>query len=100
MYIYMHIYIYIFFFSLSLYICAYIYIYIYIYICIQSAQKQDEHNIYVINHENNVSSGLSPQWICGNSCAWAHDVRLNIAVTNEPNVLLYIYIYIYIYIQT
>ena len=26
------------------------------------------------NHENNVPSRLSPQWLCGNSCTWAHDV--------------------------
>ena len=37
----------------------YIYIYIYIYIC---------------NHENNVPSRLSPQWFCGNSCTWAHEI--------------------------
>ena len=42
--------------------------------------------IYICNHENNVPSRLSPQWLCGNSCTWAHNVRLNI----------YIYIYIYI----
>ena len=41
---------------------------------------------YICNHENNVPSRLSPQWLCGNSCTWAHDVRL------------YIYIY-YIYID-
>ena len=29
-------------------------------------------------------SRLSPQWLCGNSCTWAHDVRLHIAGTNEP----------------
>ena len=30
-------------------------------------------------------SRLSPQWLCGNSCTWAHDVRLYIArSTNEP----------------
>ena len=23
-------------------------------------------------------------WLCGNSCTWAHDVRLHIAGTNEP----------------
>ena len=45
------------------------YIYIYIYIC---------------NHENNVPSGLSPQWFCGNSCTWAHDVQLHIVGTSEP----------------
>ena len=32
--------------------------------------------IYIGNHENNVPSRLSPQWYCGNSCTWAHDVRL------------------------
>ena len=42
----------------------YIYIYIYIY-------------IYVII-ENNVPSQLSPQWLCGNSCTWAHDVRFDV----------------------
>ena len=30
------------------------------------------------------TSRLSPQWLCGNSCIWAHDVRLHIAGTNEP----------------
>ena len=27
-------------------------------------------------HESNVSSRLSTQWLCGDSCTWAHDVRL------------------------
>ena len=40
--------------------------------------------IYISYHENNVPSRLSPQWLCGNSCTWAHDVRLHIAATNEP----------------
>ena len=35
-------------------------------------------DIYII-----VPSRLSPQWLCGNSCTWAHDVRLHIAGTNE-----------------
>ena len=39
-----------------MYICIYIYIYI---------------------------SQLSPQWFYGNSRTWAHDVRLQIAGTNE-----------------
>ena len=34
----------------------YIYIYIYIYIC-----------IYMCDHENNVFSWFSPQWLCSNS---------------------------------
>ena len=29
-------------------------------------------------------SPLSPQWLCGDSCTWVHDVRLHIAGTNEP----------------
>ena len=40
--------------------------------------------VCVCNHENNVPSWLSPQWRHGNSCTWAHDVRLHIAGTNEP----------------
>ena len=47
----------------------------------QISQKQDERNICY--NENNVPSRLSPQWLCGNSCTWAHDVRLHIAGTNE-----------------
>ena len=39
--------------------------------------------IYICNHENNVPSRLSPQWLCGNQCTWAHDVRLHIAGTNK-----------------
>ena len=45
-----------------MYLCAHIYTYIdlciYIYIY-----------IYICYHENNVPSRLSPQWLCGNSCA-------------------------------
>ena len=37
----------------------------------------------IMNHENNVPSRLSPQWLCGNSCTWARDVLLHIAVTND-----------------
>ena len=49
----------------------------------QISQKQDERNICY--HEKNMPSRLSPQWLCRNSCTWAHDVRLHIARTNEPN---------------
>ena len=34
--------------------------------------------MYICNHENNVPSRLSPQWLCGNSCTWAHDVRFQV----------------------
>ena len=44
-----------------LYTYTYIYIYIYIYIY-----------RHTCNHENNVPSRLSPQWLCGNLCTWAH----------------------------
>ena len=49
----------------------------------QISQKQDERNIYICNHGNNMPSWLSPQWLCGNSYTWAHDVGLHIASTNE-----------------
>ena len=43
----------------------YIYIYnIYIYVSV------------ICNHENNAPSLLSPQWLCGNPCTWAHNVVL------------------------
>ena len=33
-------------------------------------------------NESNVPSWLSPQWFCGNSCTWAHNVWLHIAGIN------------------
>ena len=30
--------------------------------------------LYICDLENNVPSQLSPQWLCGNSCTWAHDL--------------------------
>ena len=50
---------------------------------VQNSQKQDERK-YICNHEYDVSSQLSPQLLCGDSCTWAHDVRLHIACTNKP----------------
>ena len=44
-------------------------------------------HIYICNHRNNVPSRLWPQSLYGNSCTWAHDVRLHIAGTIEPKVL-------------
>ena len=32
--------------------------------------------IYVCNHENNEPSQISPQWVCGNSCAWTHELYI------------------------
>ena len=32
--------------------------------------------IYTCNHENNVPSRLLPQWLCGNSRTWVHDVQM------------------------
>ena len=40
--------------------------------------------VYICNHENNVPSRLSPQWLCGNSWTWEYDLWLHIAGTNEP----------------
>ena len=53
----------------------------------QISQKQHERNIYICNHENNVPCRLSAQWLCGNSCTWAHDVRLHIAGTTYITLL-------------
>ena len=36
--------------------------------------------------KNNVPSRLSPQWLRGNSCTWAHDVRL---LTFYKNILFF-----------
>ena len=47
-----------FYSSLNIVNCSIAYIYIYIYIYIQSWKQC-----------------LSPQWLCGNSYTWAHDVR-------------------------
>ena len=79
---------------------SYIYIYIYIYICY---------------HEYHVPSRLSPQWLCDNSCTWAHEPYIIFMITYilrsscfcEIGALcvswitydhLYIYVYIYIYV--
>ena len=49
-------------------------------------------------------SRLSLQWLCGSSCTWAHDGRLDIAGTSDiciPTVyvpIIYVYIYLYIHI--
>ena len=40
------------------------------------------------NHESTLPSQLSPQWVCGNSCTWAHDLRLCIiAVHHVPKCM-------------
>ena len=61
-----YIYVYIHMYTYICYICIYIYIYIYIYTYT---------HIYVnMKTENNVNvpSRLSTQWLCSNSCTWAH----------------------------
>ena len=45
--------------------------------------------IYICNHENNALSQLSPQWLCGNSCDWAHDVH---DVHRVPKCIMRLYI--------
>ena len=39
------------------------------------------------NHENNVSSQLSSQWFCGNSCTWANGVRYTLLVPMNQKML-------------
>ena len=81
-YIYIYVkYIYIYVKYIYIYIYIYVkYIYIYmlnIYIYILNSKMRIT---YICNHENNVSSRLSLQWLCGNSCTWTHDVRLYICI--------------------
>ena len=42
--------------------------------------------IYMYNHENNVPSWLSPQWLCGNSCNWEYGVY---NANHVPNCMSY-----------
>ena len=102
---------------IHIYIHTYIYIYIHIYIYIYIY-------MYIYNHVNNVPFRLSPQWLFGNSCTWAHDVpkcmscqKAIVVITGGPHIVfmityilrpscfyeicvcIYIYIYIYIYIM-
>ena len=44
----------------------------------QISQKQNEQNIYVIVKTMYPPVITTMQWLCGNSCNWAHDVRFNI----------------------
>ena len=43
--------------------------------------------IYIFNHENNMPSWLSPQWFCGNSCTWGHDVYTPILLLQDLSTL-------------
>ena len=47
----------------------------------------------ICDHENNVPSRLSPQWLCGNSCTWAHDVH----DVYEPYIYIYIFLSYYLH---
>ena len=51
-----------------IYVCICIYMYVYVYICMYICT-------YICNHEINVPSRLSPQWLYGNPCTWAHKVH-------------------------
>ena len=65
--------------------CVYIYIYIlyvYIYIYYIYIYCHIYMHIYVVM--KTMCPRLSPQWLCGNSYTWAHDVPLHIAGTNKP----------------
>ena len=79
-------YVYIYLHYLHTYIYVYVYIYIYINIYIY---------IYICNHESNMPSRLSPQWLCGSSCIWAHDA-LGHTLCFGSLMTTYIYKYMYI----
>ena len=59
--------------------------------------------IYKRNYENHLSSRLSSQWLCGNSCAWTNDVRLPQSLCGDNReqgehiAILNKYIFAYIY---
>ena len=36
--------------------------------------------LYLCYNEKNVTSRLSPQWLCGNSCTWAHDICIQVYI--------------------
>ena len=55
--------------------------------------KFPDSKFYAEFHENNVPSRLSPQWLCGNSCTWAHDVPLLQRYVN----IFYVYMNIYLW---
>ena len=112
----------------GIYIMLYIYIYIYIYnifsyiifiyvLNIKSGHKWSiKHIVFksnrskmgVINMQwwKQCDPRSSPQWLCGNSCAWAQDIRLGqmlivliISRGHHYDIIMgtpYIYIYIYI----
>ena len=74
MYIHTDMYIYVYV-CIYTYICIYIYTHTYIHIYI----------LYIYVHiQNNVPFRSSSEWLCDNSCTWAHDVQLHIDGTNEP----------------
>ena len=50
--------------------------------------------IYTCNHEKNVPSRLSQQWLCANTCTWSHVVLLHIVLFGSLTAYIYIaYIY-------
>ena len=74
-----------------IYECIYIYIrvciYLYnVYIYISGHKWSTTHRalksyrskgiIYMYNHENNVPSQLSSQWLCGKSYTWKHRIHI------------------------
>ena len=92
------------------------YMYVCIYICIYYISGHKLSTTHSVHIENNVASRLSQQWICGNSCTWAHDKQCcyrtscaqvhelphhrTTVVTGRAHCFhdcIYIYIYIYIY---
>ena len=69
---YIYIYIYIYIFIIYIYI---IYIYTYLSLSIYLSIYPSIY-LYMHNHENHVPSRFITTYLFGNSCTWAHDVRL------------------------
>ena len=56
--------------------------------------------LYICNHKNNVPSWLSPHWLCGNSCTWAHNHMMYGCIYDDDIMITYMITYIYIIFYT
>ena len=75
---------------MGLLLIHYIYLYIYIYIYIYIFDYHIYIYIYIRNHEKNVPSWLSPQWVCGNSCTFHMMYGYTLLIPMNQRVLTYI----------
>ena len=42
---------------------------------LQYLKKQLSYEVHILYADKHFPSRLSPQWLCGNSCTWVHNVR-------------------------